>query len=64
MCWYTQYAMKAPVIRASHHEVRLISSIQRHEMFQSSSTSWSSKIIAVGTVASSQRMSGSDHDSR
>ena len=33
-------------------------------MFQSSWTSWSSKIIVLGTVESSQRMSGSDHDSR
>ena len=41
-----------------------ISSTQSQEMFQSSWTSWSSKIIAVGTVESSQRMSGSDHDSR
>ena len=37
---------------------------QTQEMFQSSLTSWSSKIIAVGTVESSQRISGSDHDSR
>ena len=51
-------------MRASHHGLRRISSTQSHEMFQSSWTSWSSKIITVGTVESSQRMSGSDHDSR
>ena len=51
-------------MRASHHGLARISSIQRHEMFQSSWTSWSSKIIVVGTVESSQRMSGSDQDSR
>jgi hypothetical protein len=32
-------------------------------MFQSSMISWSSKIIALGTVESSQRMSGSVHES-
>jgi hypothetical protein len=38
----------------------------RHEaeVFQSSISSWSSKIITLGTVASSQRISGSRHDSR
>jgi hypothetical protein len=33
------------------------------EVFQSSTISWSSKIIAVGTVDSSQRSSGSVQDS-
>ena len=33
-------------------------------MFQSSWTSWSSKIMVLGTVESSHRMSGSLHDSR
>ena len=33
-------------------------------MFQSSWTSWSSKIIAVASVDSSQRMTGCDHASR
>jgi hypothetical protein len=33
-------------------------------MFQSSWTSWSSKIIAVATVESSQRITGSAHDSQ
>ena len=56
--------MNAPVIRASHQGSARISCTQLQEMFQSSLTSWSSKIIAVGTVESSQRMSGSDHDSR
>ena len=32
-------------------------------MFQSSCTSWSSKIIALETVESSQRIAGSDHES-
>ena len=56
--------MKAPVIRASHHGSWRISRTHSAEMFQSSLTSWSSKIIAVGTVESNQRISGSDHDSR
>ena len=51
--------MKAPVMRSSHHELARISRTQASEMFQSSCTSWSSKIIVLGTVASSQRMSGS-----
>ena len=41
-----------------------MSSTHAWEMFQSSCTSWSSKIIAVGTVDSSQRMAGSDQLSR
>ena len=56
--------MNAPVIRSSHHGNERFSSTHDWEMFQSSLTSWSSKIIAEGTVDSSQRMSGSDHDSR
>jgi hypothetical protein len=56
--------MNAPVMRASHHEHDRASRSHSHEMFQSSMTSWSSKIITLGTVASSQRMSGSVHDSR
>src|SRR6478736_5860577 len=56
--------MKALVTRSSHHGSLRTSSTQASEMFQSSLSSWSSKIIADGTVASSQRMSGSDHDSR
>ena len=34
------------------------------EVFQSSMISWSSKIITLGTVESSQRISGSRQDSR
>jgi len=56
--------MNALVIRSSHHGFARISSTHDCEMFQSSLTSWSSKIIVDGTVASSQRMSGSDQDSR
>ena len=33
-------------------------------MFQSSITSWSSKIIALGTVEISHRMAGSRHESQ
>ena len=36
---------------------------QSRDVFQSSWTSWSSKIIAVGTVDSSQRTAGSVHES-
>ena len=56
--------MNAPVIRSCHQSVARISAIQESEMFQSSWTSWSSKIIVEGTVESSHRMSGSDQDSR
>ena len=56
--------MNALVIRSSHHGSERISSTHDHEMFQSSDSSWSSKIIVDGTVESSQRMSGSVHDSR
>ena len=56
--------MNAPVIRSCHHVFARISAIHESEMFQSSWTSWSSKIIVEGTAESSQRMSGSDHDSR
>ncbi len=47
-----------------HHRLVRISSTQRCEMFQSSWMSWSSKIIAVETVDSSQRIAGSDQHSR
>ena len=56
--------MKAPVMRSSHQSVARMSRTQASEMFQSSWTSWSSKIIVLGTVASSQRMSGSLQASR
>ena len=42
-----------------HHFFERISSSQAWEMFQSSWTSWSSKIIAVETVERSQRIVGS-----
>ena len=51
-----------PTIRSSHQPVARMSSTQVRDVFQSSWTSWSSKTIAVGTVESSQRMCGSDHD--
>ncbi|CAM5718326.1 hypothetical protein STENM223S_10295 [Streptomyces tendae] len=40
-----------------------MSSTQEAEVFQSSMTSWSSKIMQVGTVDSSQRTCGSSQDS-
>jgi hypothetical protein len=52
------------VIRSSHHGSARISWTQAAEVFQSSWTSWSSKIIALGTVDSSQRSTGSPHDSQ
>ena len=56
--------MKAPTTRRSHQSVARISSTQSIDVFQSSMTSWSSKIIADGTVESSQRIGGSLHASR
>lgn len=44
-------------MRSSHQSVERMSSIQAREMFQSSMTSWSSKIIIEGSEASSQRSS-------
>ena len=52
------------MIRSCHHDVASISSFHDCEVFQSSRTSWSSKIIALGTVDSSQRFAGSVHASR
>ena len=46
------------MIRSRHHGCLRIWRTQTSEVFQSSWTSWSSKIIVVGTVDSSQRMSG------
>ena len=63
-CWYTQYDDSPPTIRSCHQLVDSMSTRQAWEVFQSSRMSWSSKIIALGTVESSQRMSGSSHDSR
>ena len=51
-------------MRPCHQEVASISSFQAREVFQSSRMSWSSKIIALGSVESSQRLTGSDHASR
>ena len=50
--------------RSCHQSVASISWRQLQLVFQSSRRSWSSKIIAVGTVESSQRIAGSDHASR
>ena len=47
------------MIRSSHHDVCCISRRHSAEVFQSSRTSWSSKIIEDGMVDSSQRTSGS-----
>ena len=51
-------------MRSCHHAVASISRFQSSEVFQSSRMSWSSKIIALGTVESSQRFAGSVHASR
>ena len=47
-------------MRSCHQEVASISSFHAREVFQSSRMSWSSKIIALGSVESSQRLAGSD----
>ena len=51
-------------MRSCHHVVARISRRHDHEVFQSSRMSWSSKIIAEGTVDSTQRMTASLHASR
>jgi hypothetical protein len=51
-------------MRSSHQPVARMSLTHVCDVFQSSCTSWSSKIIADGTVESSQRMCGSDHAAR
>ena len=51
--------MYAPRTRSSHQGFARICAIHASEMFQSSWTSWSSKIIALETVDSSQRSAGS-----
>ena len=51
--------MKAPTTRLSHQSVARISASHSADVFQSSITSWSSKIIADGTVESSHRIGGS-----
>ena len=42
--------------------VLAISRFHAAEMFQSSTTSWSSKIMALGTAENSQRIMGSPQD--
>ena len=56
--------MKPPVTRWSHQSVARTASTHACDVFQSSITSWSSKIIAEGTVESSQRIGGSVQASR
>ncbi len=51
-------------MRLPHHGLAVKSRRQAPEMFQSSWTSWSSKIIAVGTTEKSQRTAGSLQASR
>ena len=51
-------------MRAPHHGLAAYSPRQAPEVFQSSWTSWSSKIIAVGTTEKSQRTAGSLQASR
>ena len=51
-------------MRSSHHPSARWARTQSRDVFQSSMTSWSSKIIAVGIVESSQRTAGSHHESR
>ncbi len=51
-------------MRPCHHDVASIFFFQSSEAFQSSRTSWSSKIMALGTVDSSQRLASSDQASR
>ena len=45
--------MNPPTIRSSHQPLARIACTQSRDVFQSSWTSWSSKIIAVGSVDSS-----------
>nr|WP_246074567.1 hypothetical protein [Marihabitans asiaticum] len=54
-----QYDESPATIRSCHHEVASICRRQASEVFQSSRTSWSSKIITLGSVESSQRVAGS-----
>ncbi len=51
-------------MRWCHHGIAFISSRQASEVFQSSRMSWSSKIMLLEQVDSSQRMDGSVHASR
>ena len=56
--------MKPPITRSFHQCFLRCSVTHSIDVFQSSCTSWSSKIIALLTVESSQRIVGSDHESR
>src|SRR3954468_1816642 len=56
--------MKPPTTLSFHQCCSRISRTHSADVFQSSCTSWSSKIIALDTVESSQRIVGSDHESR
>jgi hypothetical protein len=55
--------MIPPTTRRSHHGSRRISRTHALLMFQSSCMSWSSQTIALDAVESSQRKTGSPHDS-
>jgi hypothetical protein len=55
--------VSAAVRAAGHQPVRSILAAHAADWFQSPTTSWSSKIIELGTVDSSQRTSGCDHAS-
>jgi hypothetical protein len=56
--------MKPPSMRRSHQPFARIFCTHATDVFQSSWTSWSSKIIADGTVESSQRIVGWPQASR
>ena len=51
-------------MRWRHQAFLRISVTHSIDVFQSSWTSWSSKIIALGTVESSQRITGSPQDAQ
>jgi hypothetical protein len=51
-------------MRFRHQLVAAISCRHACELFQSSRMSWSSKIMKLGTLASSHRTPPSSHDSR
>src|SRR5215211_3577134 len=52
------------MMRSSHHGLLRIFSTQASEVFQSSWTSWSSKIMAEGTVDKSHLIVGSFQESQ
>src|ERR687893_58770 len=56
--------MNAPTMRSSHHDFWRICRTHVSEVFQSSWTSWSSKIMADGTVERSHLIAGSFHESQ